>query len=135
LGADWGYSLALERSHAHYHLESRGNRIIENYYNGADAVVNPANGQIVCRSTLLGLPQGAGCVPINLFGEDAPSPEAIAYAAGTAVGDLYLDQTHVMLDFRGRPFDTWVGPVSVAFGAEYRKEAARQEVDPISGKL
>lgn len=135
LSTDWSYSLALERSHAHYHLESRGNRIIENFYNGADAVINPANGQPICRSTLLGLPQGAGCVPINLFGEDSASPEAIAYAAGTAIGDLYLDQTNAMLDIRGRPFDTWAGPVSVAFGAEYRKESARQEVDPISASV
>jgi outer membrane receptor protein involved in Fe transport len=132
---DWNYSLALERSHAHYQLFGQNNLIIENFYNGADAVVNPANGQIVCRSTLLGLPQGNGCVPINLFGEDSASAAAIAYAAGTAKADLYLNQTNVMLDFRGRPFDTWAGPVSIAFGAEYRKETARQDVDPISAKV
>ncbi|MFL9841873.1 TonB-dependent receptor [Sphingomonas sp. ST-64] len=135
IGGDWNYSLALERSHSHYHLESRGNRIIENFYNGADAVINPATNQPVCRSTLLGLPQGVGCVPIDLFGEDSASPEAIAYASGTAIADLYLDQTNVMLDLRGRPFDTWAGPVSIAFGAEYRKESARQEVDPISASV
>lgn len=132
---DWNYSLTLERSRAHYQLFSQNNLIVENFYNGADSVRNPATGQIVCRSTLLGLPQGVGCVPINLFGEGAPSAEAIAYAAGTAKADLYLNQTNAMLDFRGTPFDTWAGPVGLAFGAEYRKERALQEVDPISAKI
>lgn len=135
LGGSWNYSLALERSRAHYQLFGRNNLIIENFYNGADTVIDPATNRPVCRSTLLGLPQGQGCVPINLFGEDSASAEAIAYAAGTAKADLYLNQTNVMLDFRGSPFDTWAGPVSLAFGAEYRKETALQKVDPISGKV
>ncbi len=135
LGEKWNYSLALERSRAHYQLFGQNNLIIENFYNGADAVIDPATNRAVCRSTLLGLAQGAGCVPINLFGEDSASAAAIAYAAGTAKADLYLNQTNVMLDFRGSPFDTWAGAVSIAFGAEYRKETARQDVDPISGKV
>ncbi|HWW55844.1 MAG TPA: TonB-dependent receptor [Sphingopyxis sp.] len=135
LGGSWTYSLALERSRAHYQLFSRSNLIVENFFNGADSVIDPATNLPVCRSTLLGLPQGEGCVAIDLFGENSASADAIAYAAGTAKADLYLNQTNVMLDFRGSPLDTWAGPVSLAFGAEYRKETALQRVDAISGKV
>src|SRR3546814_17343225 len=44
-----------------------------------DAVTDPATGAAVCRSLAA---RAAGCVPINLFGDGAPSPEAIDYVTG-----------------------------------------------------
>jgi len=129
------YTLAGEHSNAHYHLISDNNLIFSNFYNAADAVVDPSSNQIVCRSALLGLPQGSGCTPINLFGDGSPSAAAKNYVTGSAVADLYLRQTNLNLDLRTSPFSTWAGPVSLAFGGEYRNEHARQAVDPISGSL
>jgi outer membrane receptor protein involved in Fe transport len=42
------------------------NPITANFNNAVDAVVNPANNQIVCRSTLTN--PANGCVPYNVFG-------------------------------------------------------------------
>ena len=40
--------------------------ISDNLYRAANAVVNPANGQIVCASTLIN--PNNGCVPLDIFG-------------------------------------------------------------------
>lgn len=92
-----------------------------------DAVLN--NGQIVCRATIAGPSfnaAAAGCVPINLFGEGAPSADAIAYTVGTAHAISVYDQDSAAANLRGEPFSTWAGPVAMAMGLEYRKE--QQEV-------
>ena len=99
-------------------------------YNAADAVVNPANGQIVCRSTLT--QPNNGCVPINLIGNGSPSAAALKYLLNTSQQDLLVKQDVVELNIDGTPFSLWAGPVTVGFGANYRKESSAQVVDAIS---
>jgi outer membrane receptor protein involved in Fe transport len=94
-----------------------------------DAVNNPA-GQIVCRSTLTN--PGDGCVPLNIFGYGVASPAAIAYVKGTATQDLSLKQNVAAASISGEPFSLWAGPVSLAAGAEYRKEEVSGTGDAIS---
>jgi len=89
-----------------------------------DAVVNPANGQIVCRvnidaSTANDLP---GCVPFNLMGTGVNSQAAIDYVTGTGYALIYLQQDVMAASASGNPFSTWAGPVSLAFGGEHRIE-------------
>jgi len=129
------YELSYERSQSNYHLRSTNNEIYSRLYNAVDAVRNPATGQVVCRTTLLGLPQGVGCVPVNLFGDGSVSPEARAYIDSEAEARLRTQQDDVALTLRGSPFSTWAGEVSVAAGGEYRHEQARQRVDAISASI
>lgn len=96
----------------------------------ADAVVNPANGQIVCRSTLTDPTNG--CVPFNPFGVGAPSAGALAYVNGTSPAYIRTTQQAAALNLSGEPFSTWAGPVSLALGAEYRRETADVQSDALS---
>jgi iron complex outermembrane receptor protein len=132
-GQTWKSDLYWEHSHGDVVLRTNNDPIDVNVYNAVDAVVNPANGQTVCRTTLTNPTNG--CVPINLFGVGAPSAAAAAYIRGTSYANLTTVQDSVSFDVHGQPFSTWAGPASVAAGAEYRKEQAHQITDAISSSI
>jgi len=86
--------------------------------------VRLANGQIVCRGNAdPTIPDDPLCVPFNPFGYGVNSQAAIDYVKGRA--QLYQRNTQSFFasSITGEPFDTWAGPVSVATGFEWRKEA------------
>ncbi|HET7709461.1 MAG TPA: TonB-dependent receptor [Sphingomicrobium sp.] len=62
------------------------------------------------------------CRPLNLFGIGVADPAAIDYILGDPYRDQVLEQTVFGANFSFEPFATWAGDVSVAVGAEYRKE-------------
>lgn len=98
------------------------NPITANFNNAVDAVANPAaNGQIVCRSTLTN--PNNGCVPFNVFGTGKGTPAALAYIFGQSVVWSTIKQDVASGSLRGNPFSTWAGPISIALGAEYRRES------------
>lgn len=135
LGASWKFSVYAQYGESKLRALTKNNQIVENFYNAADAVINPANGQAVCRSTLLGLPTGGGCVPINLFGQGAPSAQAIDYVTATSVIDTKVEQAVVAGVIRGDLFALWGGPLAVATGIEYRREKASLAVDANGSKV
>jgi len=96
-----------------------------------DAIAGPG-GQPVCRATQAGNPAAAGCVPINLFGNGAPSAAAIAYVQQTANSRSRYVQQNLTANIKGTPLSTWAGPVAVAFGAEYRNENQEVVSSPLS---
>ncbi|WP_169542541.1 TonB-dependent receptor plug domain-containing protein [Sphingomonas baiyangensis] len=100
-----------------------------------DAVRDPTTGQIVCRATLPGAgfsPAAAGCVPINPFGQGAPSASAIDYVTGTATQDTVLEQHVAAVTLRGDLIELWAGPLSFAVGGEYREDKISTVIDAIS---
>ncbi|MBS0422759.1 MAG: TonB-dependent receptor [Proteobacteria bacterium] len=103
----------------------RANRLL-----ALDAVVDPTTGGTVCRSTLTDPTNG--CVPLNLFGVGSASQQAINYISGTSVRDWEQQQQVGDLTVRGSPFDLWAGPVSLAFGGEWRKLDVDVRSDPLS---
>jgi outer membrane receptor protein involved in Fe transport len=62
------------------------------------------------------------CRPLNLFGIGVADPAAIDYILGDPFRDQRLKQTVAGVNLSLTPFATWAGDVSVAVGAEYRKE-------------
>jgi outer membrane receptor protein involved in Fe transport len=95
--------------------------------------VRDANGNIVCRSTLTN--PGNGCVPINLFGQGAPSQAALDFV--NTRSDVYskaaeLDLLAFMSGNSGRWFELPGGPIGFSAGLEYRRETAEQHADPVS---
>lgn len=104
---------------------------VERFTQGIDAVVNPANGQIVCRSTLTN--PGNGCLPINLIGYDGKlDPGVEDYVWGSPTRDNKFTQDVFSAMITGEPFDLWAGPVSMAAGIEHRREKLRGVVDELS---
>lgn len=109
-----------------------------------DSIRNPAVGGVagvpvgapICRSTLTN--PNNGCVPVNIFGINMPSQEAIRWMTGVTDGlaparqDIDLKQEVWAVDAQYEPFSTWAGPVSIATGFEYRKEGYTAVVDQAS---
>jgi outer membrane receptor protein involved in Fe transport len=62
------------------------------------------------------------CRPLNLFGIGVADPAAIDYILGDPYRDQVLEQTVAGANLSLTPFETWAGDVSIAVGAEYRKE-------------
>jgi outer membrane receptor protein involved in Fe transport len=129
LAGSWKATAYTAYGESNYNWRYDNADIPANFNRAVDAVVNPANGQIVCRSTLSN--PGNGCVPINLFGEGAPNLAAKAYAYGTGLTYLHLNEFNAGGRVSGEPFSTWAGAVSVAAGAEYRSTKEDQTVDAI----
>jgi len=87
------------------------------------------DGQIVCADETA---RENGCVPINIFGGTAPSAAALAYLQPETgpFQDTRQTQDVASIAFSGEPVDLWAGPLSVAFGGEYRHEFYRVLGDP-----
>lgn len=129
LGGSWKLSAYAVYGETEYEGRYNNAPIPGLFNQGVDAVVNPANGQIVCRTTLSN--PGNGCVPINLFGVGAPNLAAKSYAFGSGITLLRNRQFASSVSIAGEPFSTWAGPVSIAVGAEYRWDSSRQTVDAL----
>lgn len=132
LGGGWNYDIYGEYGRNNYGIDTGpNNRIVANYMRAIDAVTDPVTGQIVCRSTLTAPTNG--CIPQNIFGDG--SVKVDNYSFGTASFRLATTQIVGSGTITGSPFSTWAGPVSIAFGAEYRKEKANGTSDPLSQQV
>ncbi|WP_164857131.1 TonB-dependent receptor [Sphingomonas crocodyli] len=130
LGDSWKWRAYAETGRTDSDGRVLNNVIVANLANAIDSVINPANGQPICRSTLTS--PNNGCVPLNPFGQGSASQAALNYIHGTQFIETKLTQTSAGGSISGEPFSTWAGPVSVAAGAEYRREALNSAVDTIS---
>jgi iron complex outermembrane receptor protein len=129
-GENWTWDGYVQVSRNNYSIDTTNIRVQSRWLAAVDAVVNPATGQVVCRSTLTDPTNG--CIPANVFGAGSISQAAVNYYNGTSTLDSRQKQEVVALNLRGKPFSTWAGPVSVAVGAEYRREAVSAVSDPLS---
>lgn len=85
-----------------------------------DAVFHPDTGAIVCRSSIAD--PGNGCVPMNRFGIGVTSQESIDYIMGRPRRLQDFTQNVAAINFSTSDITGWTGPISLAFGAEYRTE-------------
>jgi iron complex outermembrane recepter protein len=140
ISADWSWDAYYQKGVV------KTNELLTNAWNlsrmalATDAVVAPAGnaagiaaGTIVCRSTLTAPTNG--CVPLNRIGIGGASQAAINYVLYNGQQPLRnqtLTEDVAALNFStNNLFDIWAGPVSLAFGAEYRKEKVDGFVDPL----
>lgn len=140
-GNGWRWDVFAQFSRVRYYREDGNNRNNARFALGVDSVVNPATGQPICRAlldnpnpTAAQDPYGniRNCVPINLFGAGSVSQAALDYIGGTAFLDSRQEQDIYAANIEGSPFTTWAGDVSIAFGAEYRREAINATNDDVS---
>jgi outer membrane receptor protein involved in Fe transport len=122
-----------EHGETRYNLTTTNQRIAANARLAVDAVVNPATGQIVCRSTLTA--PGNGCVPWSPFGSQPLTAAQRAYQQGSGFARSLAKQDVVALTARGNLFPTWAGEVAAAVGVEYRDLSGTIVVDPISNVI
>lgn len=127
-GTDWNYDAYYEHGITISDIRVQ-DIVLQNRYVAATNAIS-LNGAIVCADPVA---RAAGCQPINIFGGATPSSAALAYVAPHENGPFQhtkLTQDVASLNFSGNPFELWAGPVSVAFGGEYRREFYRVNADP-----
>ncbi|MDF0541721.1 TonB-dependent receptor [Sphingobium sp. H39-3-25] len=140
LGSNWKYDGYFQYG------KTKTHEMLTNAWNLArmtlatDAVFAPAGnaagiaaGTIVCRSTLTN--PGNGCVPLNRIGVGGASSAAINYVmydGAQPTREQKLTQKVGALSFSTNDlFSLPAGPVSLAFGGEWREEAVSGFVDPL----
>ena len=131
LGGDWSWNAYYQYGEVKVHQYTHTNIIGANYSKAVDAVLDPASGAIVCRSTLTD--PGNGCVPLNVFGNGVASPGAMAYVnadPGQNFQIQRLTQHVAAISANGTlPFGFEAGDVALALGAEYRSEKGKVDND------
>ncbi len=137
----WNYDVSYSHGRTNQLLAQDNLNKARQTYAAADAVVNPLTGQVVCRSQYWSgntfVPGGtgldAGCKPQNLFGAGSVDPTTIPYTIGDSWKRLTLNQHVIAATISGDlGFGFEAGNLSLATGAEYRTESARQITDDIS---
>jgi iron complex outermembrane recepter protein len=86
-----------------------------------NAVVNPANGQVVCNAALANPAAYGSCVPLDVFGPSASSQAAFNYIATSAESWTTYGMNNVTASLEGSPFRDWAGPVDMAWSADWRE--------------
>ncbi|SFS17429.1 Outer membrane cobalamin receptor protein [Dyella sp. OK004] len=147
---DWEYDASLNYGVTDETRHNLNNRINDRFAASVDAVRDPATGNIVCRSSIdPGAPNPnadpshgfvlnpialGGCIPTSIFGDGAINPAAAQWfnAATTTksrltqfVGGSSITNNNLFQ----MPGDA--GAVSLAVGAEFRRETSRQDTDPL----
>ncbi|MEZ5709979.1 MAG: TonB-dependent receptor [Blastomonas sp.] len=134
----WRWDAHASYGENHYKQRAFNQPIISNLAFAFDAVDQGAylngtpNGNIVCRAVADNNPAAAGCVPLNLFGENNFSQEAKDYIMGEPTNDVNYTQFTVAANLVGDIFELPAGPVTVAIGGEYRKETEKLISDALS---
>ena len=125
-GDGWRWSAYYSHGENENNIDTPGFFLTQNYANAVDSVISPTTGQAICRIALSD--PTTNCVPINLFGQGAPSKAALDYVTGTPS----MRETSKLdvggFSLRGEPFSLPAGPVSIAVGAEARKESVDRTV-------
>lgn len=153
LSSAWSYEASLNYGEFKEATRVLGNVNYQRYLLSADAVTDPASGQIVCRSQIdptAAFPNPfatdpdfaaaalaadiAACVPGNYFGVGTLSDAARNYVVQDTisrgkitqlVGNAFLSgDTSGLFELPG-------GPIGLVVGLEYRRETARYEQDPL----
>jgi outer membrane receptor protein involved in Fe transport len=109
------------------------NLLITNNYNRAIDARN-VNGKIVCavNADASSANDDPSCVPLDIFGVGVASQAAINYVDGTGFFRSFLTEQVGSASIQGKPLSLWAGPISIAAGAEYRKEQASGRADALS---
>jgi len=106
-----------------------------NMRRAVDAV--QVGGNIVCAVNADSDPANddPACRPLNLFGTNAFSPEALDYVIGEGFQETKTTQHVVAANVGTDLFSITSRPVSLAVGGEWRRNSIAGETDPISQNL
>jgi iron complex outermembrane recepter protein len=137
---NWKWELSYNYGRTDSTQQNRGNLILSRLSNALGPSFLDGNGKPHCGTPTA--PLTDGCVPMNILGP-GPSianngvgsidPAAEAYVTFTGINSGYNEQQTVLAQAHGRiaklPNN---GDLSLAFGADYRKEAGGFSPDPLT---
>jgi iron complex outermembrane receptor protein len=126
-GSTYKWDVYVQTGRSQFTQQVSNLRIESNFLLAADSIL--VGGAAVCRDATA---RAAGCVALNPFGAGSPSAAAINYVTGNLFYQVVNREDVAAANLSGEPFSTWAGPVSIAVGAEYRKEKSTGISDKIS---
>ncbi len=139
---DWKFEIYGQYGHTAEEYREFNNRDPRRFRLASDATTDVAGitgvapGSPVCRATLTAFQAGGttdpdllACRPVNLFGRGNESQESLDYFLIDLLTDKSLEQTVASASLTGSAFELPAGPVSFAFGLEYRKETSESIPD------
>jgi outer membrane receptor protein involved in Fe transport len=103
-------------------------------FTGTNFAVNSAGQRVICRVNGVTNTR-PDCVPINLFGFNAPSREALAFVNTTGHRNERAQEIDITASITGdlsQLFELPGGPIGFALGGEYREETASSEWDALT---
>ena len=132
-GTDWKYDAYYAYGTNRITLDVDNITITPRYNAAIDAIAGP-NGTVICRSAVA---RANGCVPLNIIGQVALDPAALAYVMPANGPFQRSRQIESVASFNvtGEPFSSWAGPVALAAGVEWREEDYRTITDPYGDGL
>ena len=130
---DWRYDVYYTYGHSKTRVVGYDVFNYNRLFRAVDVVADPRPGatfgQPICRA-LLGVNPDPNCVPLNPFGIRSVSPAAAEYALGDQIRVVNATQHVGSVNLSGPLFTLAASsPVAMAFGAEIRRETARQRVN------
>ncbi|CAK9039576.1 Vitamin B12 transporter BtuB (Cobalamin receptor) (Outer membrane cobalamin translocator) [Durusdinium trenchii] len=126
--SDWSYDTSFQYGSTLVTIVRLNDLFQNRFVQALDAVVDPSDGQIRCRSVVEGTAQDPGCVPINLLQSGASlTPEAQTFVRiPDPTETAELQQFVASGTLTGNLFDPFgAGPIGVAVGGEWRQENSR----------
>lgn len=100
-----------------------------NWLAGRDAIADPVTGKPVCRDATA---RAAGCVPFNIFSMDPVTQEQADYMLRDRREKRINTQIIYGGSITGSLFSLPYGDVSIALGAEHRRDTLRTTDDPLA---
>ena len=126
-GDSYKWDVYFQTGRSQFTQQVNNLRIEPNFLLAADSIL--VGGVAVCRDVAA---RAAGCVALNPFGSGSPSAASINYVTGSLFYQVVNKEDVAAANLSGEPFSTWAGPVSIAIGGEYRREASNGVTDRIS---
>jgi outer membrane receptor protein involved in Fe transport len=132
----WRYEVSFNYGHFKANYATEGNVISANVNRASDAALN-AQGQIVCRVNADADPANddPACRPLNVFGENRASQEALNYILYTSTRENWNEQMNALAYVSGdsaRWFELPGGPIGFVVGGEWRQERSYSAFDPFT---
>ena len=130
LGDTWDWELFYQYGEYDQELHTINSHISSRFGEATDAIRDPVTGETICRSAEA---RAQGCAPLNILGPNVASPEALDYILHTRILNVGTDQKVLGANIVNSDlFQLPAGPVSVAFGFEYREDSLSAIDDPLA---
>jgi iron complex outermembrane recepter protein len=122
---DIGYNYGTTSESQH----STGQVNVQNFLEALSVVPNAAGTGFVCANPIAA---AQGCVPLNIFGNNSITPAMLAWINADSQHNVEIRQQVWDANINGSLIDLPAGPLGIAVGAEYRKEASSEDWDALT---
>jgi outer membrane receptor protein involved in Fe transport len=133
IGDNWNWELSYGYGRFHQQQDRINVLNFQNLQYALNAEYDPAAPGDLSRVRCVDADaRAAGCKPINIFGPGSITKEAADYVRADLILDGLMRQDVVQGYMSGALFELPAGPLSVAFGGEYRRDWQRSTTDPVT---